>query len=159
IVTMDDATSEIYSGFFVAEEGTWSSFAGVRETLAKQGLFASFYSDRGSHYWHTPSAGGKVDESRLTQFGRAMAELGIQMIPSYSPAARGRSERMFGTLQGRLPQELAEAGITDIDAANQFLRESFLPAFNRQFAVEPAVADTAFVPLLDATLDDILCLK
>src|SRR5699024_10787192 len=114
----------------------------------------------GSHYWHTPSAGGKVDKSQLTQFGRAIAELGIQMIPSYSPAARGRSERMFGTLQGRLPQELAEADITDnMEAANRFLAETFVPAFNRRFAVEPEVGDSAFVPLLDAALDDILCLK
>ena len=94
IVTMDDATSEVYSGFFVEEEGTWSSLRGVRETLEKRGLFSSLYTDRGSHYWHTPAAGGQVDKARPTQFGRAMGELGIEMIPSYSPEARGRSERL-----------------------------------------------------------------
>jgi hypothetical protein len=159
IVTMDDATSRIYSGFFVDEEGTWSSFRGVRETIEGHGLFSSFYSDRGSHYWHTPKAGEAVDKTRLTQFGRAMQQLGIPMIPSYSPQARGRSERMFRTLQGRLPRELALAGITDMDAANQFLRETFLPAFNQDFAVEARETGDAFVPLLDSRLDDILCLQ
>jgi len=125
IITLDDATSEIYSGFFVDEEGTASSFRGVSDTLKEYGLFSSFYSDRGSHYWHTPVAGGKVDnvpcfinhsryKANLTQFGRALHQLGIQMIAAYSPQARGRSERMFKTLQERLPKELALHGITDI---------------------------------------------
>ena len=107
IITLGDATSEIYSGFFVDEEGTASRFRGVSDTLKKHGLFSSFYSDRGSHYWHTPVAGGKVDKANLTQFGRALHQLGIQMIAAYSPQARGRSERMFKTLQARLPKELA----------------------------------------------------
>jgi len=115
VVTLDEATSEVLSGFFVAEEGTWSSFRGVRETVEARGLFDSLYTDRGSHYWHTPKAGGKVDKGNPTQFGRAMAELGIEMIAGYSPQARGRSERLFGTLQGRLSQELAKAGITGMD--------------------------------------------
>ncbi len=104
IVTMDDATSEIYSAFFVDEEGTHSSFQGIKDVIEHQGLFCSFYSDRGSHYFHTPEAGGKVDKFRLTQFGRALKQLNIKHIAAYSPQARGRSERMFGTLQGRLPQ-------------------------------------------------------
>ena len=100
IVTMDDATNEHYSMFFCEEEGTWSSFRGVRETIEAKGLFCSLYTDRGSHYWDTPAAGGKVDKDNPTQFGRAMARLGIEMIPAYSPEARGRSERAFGTHQG-----------------------------------------------------------
>jgi len=159
IVTMDDATSELYSAFFVEEEGTWSSLQGVRDTLEAKGLFSSFYSDRGSHYWHTPQAGGKVDKSNPTQFGRAMNELGIGMIAAYSPEARGRSERMFGTLQGRLPNELALYGITEMAAANRFLKEEFLPDFNSRFTVEATEQGSAFVPLLNAKLDDILCLK
>lgn len=159
IVTMDDATSTVYSAFFVEEEGTWSSFGGVREVLQKHGLFSSFYTDRGSHYWHTPQAGGKVDRTNLTQFGRAMDQLGITMIAAYSPQARGRSERMFRTLQDRLPKELALHGITDKAAANRFLLERFLPAFNRQFAVTAAAEGKAFVPLLGVNLDEILCLK
>ena len=112
IVTMDDATNEHYSMFFCEEEGTWSSFAGVREVIESQGLFCSLYTDRASHYWHTPEAGGKVDKTKLTQFGRAMMQdLGIDMIPAYSPEARGRSERAFRTHQGRLVRELALAGI------------------------------------------------
>ncbi len=103
IITMDDATSEIYSGFFVDEEGTASSFRGVSDTLKKHGLFSSFYSDRGSHYGPTPVAGGKVDKANLTPFGRALNPLGIQRIAAYSPQARGRRERMFKTLQARLP--------------------------------------------------------
>ena len=159
IVTMDDATSEVYSGFFVEEEGTWSSFRGVGETLAKRGLFCSLYTDRGSHYWHTPAAGGKVDRGNPTQFGRAMGELGIEMIPSYSPEARGRSERFFGTVQGRLPQELAAEGIAGMADANAYLRESFWPSMNRRFGVSARERGDAFVPLGDIDLDDILCLK
>ncbi len=159
IVTLDDATSEVYSGFFVAEEGTWSSLRGVRETLEKRGVFGSLYTDRGSHYWHTPAAGGKVDKSNPTQFGRAMAELGIEMIPAYSPEARGRSERFFGTVQGRLPQELALEGITAMAAANRYLEESFWRHMNRRFGVDAAAPGSAFVPLGDVDLDDILCLK
>ncbi len=157
IVTMDDATSEHVSMFFVEEEGTASSFRGVREVIDTRGLFSSFYSDRGSHYWHTPEAGGKVDKQNLTQFGRAMAQLSIEMIAAYSPEARGRSERAFATHQGRLPQELALAGITDMAAANRYLQAVYLPAFNAEFA-QPAMEDgSAFVPWVGGSLDDILC--
>ena len=157
IVTMDDATSEHYSMFFVEEEGTASSFRGVREVIMAHGLFSSFYSDRGSHYWHTPEAGGKVDKQNLTQFGRALRQLGIEMIAAYSPEARGRSERAFGTHQGRLPQELALAGITTMAAANRYLKDIYLPAFNAEFA-QPAMEEgTAFVPWVGGCLDDILC--
>jgi len=159
IVTMDDATSEIYSGFFVQEEGTLSSFRGVRESIEKKGLFSSFYSDRGSHYWVTDEAGGKVDKRRLTQFGRAMNQLGIQMIAAYSPQARGRSERMFRTLQGRLPKELALQGITDMDQANKWMRRFYWKRFNRTFMVAPREAGDAFVPLLQTDLGNILCLQ
>ena len=110
IVTMDDATNEQYSMFFVDEEGTASSFLGVKQVVEQKGLFCSLYTDRGSHYWLTEQAGGKVDKAHLTQFGRAMHQLGIEMIPAYSPEARGRCERAFGTHQGRLPNELAAAG-------------------------------------------------
>jgi len=157
IVTMDDATSEHYSMFFVEEEGTASSFRGVRDVIAARGLFCSFYSDRGSHYWHTPEAGGKVDKDKPTQFGRAMKQLGIDMIAAYSPEARGRSERAFGTHQGRLPQELALAGITDMAQANQYLSQVYLPAFNAEFAQPAMMAGSAFVPWIGGSLDDILC--
>ena len=131
IVTMDDATSDIYiSAFFVAEEGTMSSFQGVSEAIRAKGLFCSLYADRASHYWNTPEAGGKVDKDTPTQVGRALAQFGIELIPAYSPEARGRSERMFGTLQKRLPQELRLAGITDMAGANRFLKELFLPQHN-----------------------------
>jgi hypothetical protein len=157
IVTMDDATNEHYSIFFVDEEGTQSSFCGVREVIEARGLFSSFYSDRGSHYWTTPEAGGKVDKVNLTQFGRAMKHLGIHMIAAYSPEARGRSERAFATHQGRLPKELALAGITNMTAANAYLREVYQPAFNAEFAQPPLENGTAFVPFLGGNLDDILC--
>jgi transposase len=161
IVTMDDADSEIYSAFFVEEEGTWSSFQGVKEVIEKYGLFCSLYVDRGSHYFFTPEAGGKVDSSQVTQFGRAMKQLGIDVIPAYSPEARGRSERMFGTLQGRLPKELKLAGITDIKSANQFLKEKFIPEFNNRFCVKPKEEEGAFVPWLNSNmnLDEILCIQ
>lgn len=159
IVTMDDANNEVYSAFFVEEEGTWSSLRGVRETIEKKGLFCSFYSDRGSHYWHTPNAGGKVDKTNPTQFGRALDELGIERIAAYSPQARGRSERLFRTWQDRLPKELALAGITDMAAANRYLNDVFISGFNKTFTVAAAEEDDAFVPLLSISLNDILCLK
>jgi transposase len=157
ISTMDDATNEHYSMFFCDEEGTISSFQGVKETLLKRGLFSSFYSDRGSHYWHTPEAGGKVDKNNPTQFGRAMAHLGISMIAAYSPEARGRSERAFETHQGRLPNELALMGITTMEGANRYLRESYLPEFNRKFAHPAREEGTAFMRYIGPPLDDILC--
>lgn len=157
IVTMDDATNEHYSMFFVEEEGTASSFRGVREVIEARGLFSSLYTDRGSHYWITPEAGGPVDKLQLTQFGRAMRQLGIEMIPAYSPEARGRSERMFRTHQDRLTKELALAGITGMAEANRYLKESYQPAFNREF-MQPAMEDgSAFIPSVGANLADILC--
>lgn len=161
IVTLDDATSEIYSAFFVEEEGTHSSFLGVRETILSQGLFCSLYTDRGSHYWTTPEVGGKVDKDNLTQFGRAMRQLGIEMIAAYSPEARGRSERMFGTLQQRLPKELALVGITTMEAANDFLKKIYLPQHNARFTVKPKEEERAFVPWLDSSMNlhEILCIQ
>ena len=158
IVTMDDATSEIYSAFFVAEEGTMSSFVALLEVGSAMGLFCSLYADRASHYWHTPEAGGKVDKDNPTQVGRALQQLGIELIPAYSPEARGRSERMFGTLQKRLPQELELAGITDMAAANRFLKEDFLPAHNARFARPAEDTGSAFVPFA-GNLADILCVQ
>jgi len=161
VVTMDDATSEIYSAFFVAQEGTWSGFRGVKETIEAKGLFASFYTDRGTHYWKTDKAGGRVNKDSLTQFGRAMKQLGIEMIAAYSPEARGRSERMFGTLQNRLPKELKSAGIITMDDANRFLKQAFLPEFNKRFCVPAQEAQNAFVPWISGNikLDDILCIQ
>lgn len=157
VVTMDDANSEHYSMFFVDQEGTSSSLRGVRETIEAKGLFCTFYSDRGSHYWNTPEAGGKVDHKNPTQFGRALTHMGIEMIAAYSPEARGRSERFFQTHQGRLVKELALYGITTMEEANRYLRERYLPAFNKEFMVEPAEPGTAFVPWVGPALDDILC--
>ena len=158
IVTMDDATNEHYSMFFCEEEGTWSSFRGVREVIEHRGLFCSLYTDRGSHYWLTPAAGGKVDRVNLTQFGRAMGQLGIEMIPAYSPEARGRSERAFRTHQDRLPKELGAAGITEMAAANRYLEKTYRPAYNAEFTRPAREAGSAFVDCQDrGVLEDILC--
>jgi len=157
IVTMDDATNEHYSMFFVQEEGTASSFQGVREVIVQNGLFSSLYTDRGSHYWFTPTEGGKVSKTQLTQFGRAMKHLGIEMIPAYSPQARGRSERAFQTHQDRLVKELALHGITEMDAANRYLAQRYRPAFNAEFMQPASEEGSAFVPWKGESLDDILC--
>lgn len=157
IVTMDDATNEHYSMFFVDEEGTESSFRGAREVILKYGLFSSLYTDRGSHYWFTPEEGGKVSKTQLTQFGRAMRHLGIEMIPSYSPEARGRIERAFRTHQDRLPKELAAYGITTMEAANRYLLKTYLPAFNAEFMQPAAEKGAAFVPWIGTNIEDILC--
>ncbi len=144
IVILDDATSEIYYAQLVEEESTRTVMVALREVIETQGLFCALYSDRGSHFFVTPKAGEKVDKHRLTQVGRAMKDLGIQMIPAYSPQARGRSERSFGTWQGRLPQELRLAGITTREAANRFLRAGYIAAFNAQFTSPAAAKGTAF---------------
>ncbi len=159
IVTMDDADSRIYSAFFCEEEGTMSSFRGLAEVIGTHGLFGSLYADRGSHYWTTLEAGGKVDKDNPTQVGRALAQLGIELIAAYSPQARGRSERMFGTLQGRLPQELRLAGITGMEEANRWLKERFLPRHNEQFTVKPEEAGSAFVHKIGLDLADTLCVQ
>lgn len=159
IVSMDDATSDTYSAFFVPEEGTMSTFAALREVIEARGLFGSLYTDRGSHFWKTPQAGSGVDKANPTQVGRALAQLGIEMIPAYSPQGRGRSERMFGTLQGRLPQELRLRGITDMEEANRFLREAYLPAHNARFRAPAAEPGTAFVAWAGQGLADILCVQ
>jgi transposase len=159
IVTMDDATSTLYSAFFVEEEGTMSSLQGLREVIEAKGLFSSLYTDRGTHYWYTEEAGGKVDKTRLTHVHRALRQLGITLIPAYSPEARGRSERVFRTLQDRLPKELALAAITDMAAANRYVREHFLPAYNQRFAVPAPEAGTAFIPWVGPSLAEILCVQ
>jgi transposase len=144
IVILDDATTEIYYAQLVDEESTRTVMGGLREVIETEGLFCSLYSDRGSHFFVTPKAGEKVDKQRLTQVGRAMKELGVQMIAAYSPQARGRSERSFGTWQGRLPQELRLAGVTDLQGANRFLRERYIAEFNTKFTVAAAEKVTAF---------------
>jgi hypothetical protein len=158
IVTMDDAHNEVYSAFLVEEEGTVSSFLGLAEVIGRHGLFCALYTDRGSHYFVTPKAGGEVAKVPLTQVGRGLAQLGIEHIPAYSPEARGRMERLFGTLQKRLPQELRLAGITTIAAANRFLAAHFVPAHNARFAVKAAEAGSAFVPFA-GELAEILCVQ
>ena len=157
IITLDDATSEHYSMFFVEQEGTASSLRGMAEVIRTRGLPSSLYTDRGSHYWLTPEAGGKVDRTRLTQFGRAMRQLGVEMIPAYSPEARGRCERMFATHQERLPKELAARGIDTMHGANRYLAEHYRAAFNEEFAVPAAETGSAFVPFIGPGLADVLC--
>jgi transposase len=158
IVTMDDANNESYSMFFCDEEGTRSSFQGLSETMMEKGLPCSLYVDRASHYFVTDQAGGKVSQAHVTQVGRAMRQLGIEMIPAYSPQARGRSERMFGTLQRRLPQELRLRGITDMQSANRFLQEVYLPEHNARFIKPAQTEDSAFTPLMGFNLQQVLCI-
>src|ERR1700744_5966210 len=144
IVILDDATSEIYYAQLVAEESTRTVMAGLREVIENEGFFCALYSDRGSHFFVTGREGEKVDKHRPMQVGRALKELGVQMIAAYSPQARGRSERSFGTWQGRLPQELRLAGITTVEGANTFLRDRYIGEFNAQFSVAAAEKGTAF---------------
>src|SRR6202162_4436231 len=138
ITILDDATSEIYYAQLVEEEGTRTLMPAVREVIEEQGIFCGLYSDRASHFFVTPKAGGKVDESQVTQLGRALKELGIRMIPAYSPQARGRMEHSYGTWQGRLPQELRLRKIKTVEEANGFLRRPYQAEFNRRFAVAAA---------------------
>ena len=159
IVILDDATSEIYYAQLTEEESTLTVMAGLKEVIERKGVFCALYSDRGSHFWLTPKAGGKIDEHRLTQVGRALREVGVQMIPAYSPQARGRSERNFGTWQGRLPQELRLRGIRSLEAANGFLREHYIAEFNTRFQVPAAQRGSAFVRRSSKDLDLIFALQ
>jgi hypothetical protein len=153
LVVLDDATSEIYYAQLVEEESTRTVMTALREVIEQQGIFCALYSDRASHFFDTPQAGGPVDRRRLTQVGRALKELGVEMIPAYSPQARGRSERNFGTWQGRLPQELRLAGICTVEEANRFLREDYVAEFNRRFAVPAAQRGSAFLRTRRRDLD------
>jgi transposase len=159
IVTMDDATSAIYSAFMVEEEGTDSTFRALAEVFGHHGLPLSLYTDRGSHYFFTPETGGKVDRACLTQVGRALNHLGVEHIAAYSPQARGRSERVFHTLQDRLTKELALAKITTMEAANIFLRDVYIPAHNMRFAVKAEQEGSAFVAIPGVDLMEILCVQ
>ena len=153
IVILDDATSEIYYAQLVEEESTRTVMEGLLTVIENKGLFCALYSDRGSHFFVTPKAGEKVDKHRPTQVGRALRELGVQMIPAYSPQARGRSERSFGTWQGRLPQELRLAAITTLQGANEFLRQQYIAVFNQKFMVASAEKGTAFRRTTRSDLD------
>ena len=159
ICVLDDATSEIYYAQLVESESTRTVMTALQEVVATRGLFCTLYSDRAGHFFHTPRAGGKVDPTRLTQVGRALQELGVKMIPAYSPEARGRSERSFGTWQGRLPQELRIRGIKDREAANRFLREQFISEFNKSFTVPATQKGSAFVRAKRKDLDWIFSIQ
>ncbi len=159
IVVLDDASSEIYYAQLAEEESTVTVMTALQEVIERKGLFCALYSDRGSHFWLTPKAGGKVDPHRLTQIGRALRDLGVQMIPAYSPQARGRSERNFGTWQGRLPQELRLHGITTVGVANQFLREHYIAEFNHRFQVKAGQPGTAFTRCRRRDLDCVFSLQ
>jgi transposase len=159
VVTLDDATSAICSALLVEQEGTMSSFLGLTETIARHGLFGALYTDRGGHYFVTPKDARKVDKTQLTQVGRALSQLGITHIPSYSPQGRGRMERVFGTLQKRLPQELRLARIKTVAAANRYLEERFVPDHNARFAVPAAEPGSAFLPYAGRPLEDVLCIQ
>jgi hypothetical protein len=172
VVTMDDATSAILSAFLAPEEGTASTFRGLAEVFGRHGLPLSFYTDRGSHYFYTPEAGGKVDRTRPAQVGRALEHLGVEHIAAYSPHrapartpvrwtgfVRGRSERVFLTLQDRLVKEFALAGIATMEAADLFLRDVYIPAHNARFAVKPSQEGSAFVAIPGVDLREIPCVQ
>ena len=156
---LDDATSVIYYAQRSEEESTVTVMAGLKQVMESQGVFCALYSDRGSHFWLTPKAGGKIDPHRLTQVGRALGEVGVQMIPAYSPQARGRSERNFATWQGRLPQELRLRGIHSLEAAHCFLREHYIAEFNARLEVPAAQRGSAFVRRSSRDLDLIFALQ
>lgn len=159
IVILDDATSEIYYAQLVDAESTRTVLAALREVVQTRGVFCALYSDRAGHFFVTRKGGEKVDATRLTQVGRALQELGVKMIPAYSPQARGRMERNYGTWQGRLPQELRIRGITAVEAANGFLRQEYIGEFNRRFAVAATQKGTAFVRSHRKDLDWVFSLQ
>jgi len=159
IVILDDATSEIYYAQLVEHESTRSVMTGIRDVIEQKGVFCALYSDRASHFFLTPKAGEPVDKQALTQVGRALRELGIQLIPAYSPQARGRSERSFRTWQGRLPQELRLRELDTLEDANRFLQTDYTNEFNNRFSVESESEGTAFTPCLRADLERVFSIQ
>jgi len=155
IVVFDDATSEAYDVKLVAEESTVTVMGALKRVVEQRGLFCSLYSDRGSHMAWTPKAGGPVDRAHPTQIARALDQLGIELILAYSPQARGRCERLFGTWQGRLPQEFRLRHITTVEAANDFLRDDWIALHNARFSVEAEQTGTAFVAYPGTDLEKI----
>jgi transposase len=155
IVVFDDATSEAYDVKLVDEESTVTVMGALKRVVEQRGLFCSLYSDRGSHMAWTPKAGGPVDRGRPTQIARALDQLGIELILAYSPQARGRCERLFGTWQGRLPQEFRLRNITTVEAANDFLRHDWIALHNASFSVEAEQTGTAFIPYPGTDLEKI----
>ena len=159
VAVIDDANTDCSYAQLVEQESTLTVMAALKEVIEQKGLFCSLYTDRGSHFFHTPKAGGAVDKSQLTQIGRALAQLGIEHIPSYCPQGRGRMERFFGSWQGRLPQELGRAGITTVAQANRYLREKFLPWHRRHWTEPAREKGDAFVPSGNVDLDAIFCVQ
>ena len=157
IAVVDDATSDCYYAQLVEQESTLTVMAALAEVVREKGLFCSLYTDRGSHFFHTPKAGGAVDKSQLTEIGRALAQLGIEHIPSYCPQGRGRMERFFGSWQGRLPQELGRAGIATLEQANRYIRQKFLPWHRRHWTEPAQETGQAFVPCAHVDLEAIFC--
>ncbi len=160
VVVLDDADGRILYARFVREEGTLSTLEALGAVLEEHGRFCELYTDRGSHFCHTAKAGEAAStEHAGGQVSRVLKALGIRQILAYSPQARGRSERAFGTIQGRLPQELRLAGITDYEAANLYLEQRFIPDFNRHFSIEPAEPGSAFIPLVGVDLELLLSVQ
>jgi transposase len=155
VVALDDADGRILYAHFFAQEGTASTFAALESVVRNYGRFCELYTDRGSHFCQSESAGQSAPEQN-GQVSQALRALGIRQILAYSPQARGRSERAFGTIQGRLPQELRHSGITDYAAANHYLEQHFIADFNRRFTIKPAQPESAFVRLAGIELELVL---
>ena len=159
LALLDDATGECLGAQFVPQEATVPLLRLLKELVQKRGTFVALYTDRARHFVFTPVAGGPPDRSKKTQIEQVLDELGIELIAAHSPEARGRGERAWRTMQGRLPQELRRAGARSYETANAYLRKAFVPKFNLKFAIAPATRGTAFVPVLKANLDRIFALR
>jgi len=153
ILMLDDANGKPLWGKFVEQEGTLSTLEAVDAVLRKYGRFSELYTDRGSHFCRTTRVGSAPDEQQDGQVARALRSLGIRQILARSPQARGRGERAFGTIQGRLPQELRAAGIDDYDDANRYLQQTFLPDYARRFGVKPLQSGSAFLSVVGLDLE------
>ena len=158
VVAMDDANGRILYARFESED-TLSTFRAIRHIIKKRGRFGELYHDCGSHFGRTSNAGQGPDDEQNGQVTRALKMLGIRQIFARSPQARGRSERCFGTIQGRLPNELQLEGITNYDKANRYLEKRFVVDFNRRFTVKPAQPESAYVKLAGIDLDLILSVQ
>jgi hypothetical protein len=158
VVTLDDAEGHMLYARFFPQEGTASTFAALQAVVRNHGRFCELYTDRGSHFCQSGPA-GEVAEEQHGQVSQALRVLGIRQILARSPQARGRSERAFGTIQGRLPQELRYHGITDYDAANRYLEQHVSADFNRRFTGKPAQPESAFVKLAGIGLELVLSSK
>jgi len=163
IAAIDDATNEVLYALFVESDNTINNMLVMKEIVKRKGIPLGFYVDGASQFFTTRHGGTHVrikEEQEETQIERAIKELGSNLIPAGSPQAKGRIERLFGTFQDRMVNEMNLREISNLEDGNNFLHGEFLQDYNKSFSKAPQMTESAYIPLLQGkSLDGIFCLK